>query len=157
VASKVVCRNGRYDPKRLPALRRNPRGKPLSWTLAYDGGAHPMAGLSDRGLSALLGGEPVRAGTDHESCVGGLRRHCRLELNLFIPAVGRYSFRGGKMTMSRKREPPLFSVEGLADLDQHLDAKIKPFPKLRSQRVRRIRRTQLWRETMRYLYEGSED
>jgi hypothetical protein len=58
--------------------------------------------------------------------------------------------------MSRKRKPPLFSVEGLADLDQHLDAKVKPFPKLRSHPVRRIRRSQLWRETMRYLYEGPE-
>jgi hypothetical protein len=58
--------------------------------------------------------------------------------------------------MSRKREPPIFSVEGLADLDQHLKAKIKPLPKLRSQRTRRIRRTQLYKERMHYLYEGPE-
>jgi hypothetical protein len=57
-----------------------------------------MAGLSTGGLLTVLGGEPVRAGTDHESRVGGLRGHCRLELNLFIPAVGRCSSGGVKMT-----------------------------------------------------------
>ena len=57
-----------------------------------------MAGLSDRGLPALLGGEPVRAGTDPESCAGGLRSDCRIELDLFISAVGRGSL--GRVKMS---------------------------------------------------------
>jgi hypothetical protein len=56
-----------------------------------------MAGSGNRYLLALLGGEPVRTGTNPESGVGGLRGHCCLELDLFIPAVGRCSFRRGKM------------------------------------------------------------
>jgi hypothetical protein len=57
-----------------------------------------MAGLGPRGLSAVLGGEPVRAGTDPESGAGGLRGDCRLELDLFISAVGRRS--PGRVKMS---------------------------------------------------------
>jgi hypothetical protein len=57
-----------------------------------------MAGLGDRGLPAVLGGESVRAATDSESCDDSLRGHCRLELDLFIPAVGWCSPGRGKMT-----------------------------------------------------------
>jgi len=56
-----------------------------------------MAGLGDRGLPTVLGGEPVRAGADHESRTGGLRGDCRLELDLFIAAARRRSLRRGKI------------------------------------------------------------
>jgi hypothetical protein len=64
---------------------------------AYDVSAYPMAGLSDRGLPIVLGGEPVRAGADHESCTGSLRGDCRTEFDLSISAAGRRSFRRGKI------------------------------------------------------------
>jgi hypothetical protein len=57
-----------------------------------------MAGFNGRRLLAVLGGEPVCAGADHESGVGGLRGDCRLEFDLFIPAVGRCS--PGRVKMS---------------------------------------------------------
>jgi hypothetical protein len=61
-----------------------------------------MAGFSDRGLFAVLGGEPVRAATDHESRVGGLRRDYCIESNLFIPAARRRSFRRCQIIMNRE-------------------------------------------------------
>jgi hypothetical protein len=69
---------------------------------AYDVSAYPMAGLSDRGLPIVLGGEPVRASTDSKSCDDSLRGDRSLEFNLFIPAAGRRSFRRGKIN---GREP----------------------------------------------------
>src|SRR5258708_15566605 len=66
-------------------LRRSPK--------AYDAGAYPMAGLSDRGLPAVLGGLAICASADSESRVGGLRGHCGLEPDLFVFAVGRRAFR----------------------------------------------------------------
>jgi hypothetical protein len=64
---------------------------------AYDVSAYPMAGLSDRGLPIVLGGEPVRAGADHESRTGSLRGDRSLEFNLFIPAARWRSLRRGKI------------------------------------------------------------
>ena len=64
---------------------------------AYDVSADPMAGLGDCGLPAVLGGEPVRSAADHESRAGGLRGDCRTELDLFIFAARRRSFRRGKI------------------------------------------------------------
>jgi hypothetical protein len=57
-----------------------------------------MAGLSDRGLSALLDREPVCASTDPQSRAGGLRGDCRAEFDLFISAVGRRSLRRVEMS-----------------------------------------------------------
>ena len=74
-----------------------------------------MASLSDCGLLAVLGGEPVRAGPDHESRAGGLCGDCRLELNLFIPAVGRCSLRRRfKMTGYLDQHPVWFGCFLLA-------------------------------------------
>jgi hypothetical protein len=64
---------------------------------AYYVSAYPMVGLGDRGLSAVLGREPVRAAADHEGRAGGLRGDCGLELDLFISAARRRSLRRGKM------------------------------------------------------------